>query len=80
MADFYRKGTITTLHKRGERSTADLERGLLPFSERRPLDLILPSLYSGIDMPALPAICQELKEEVSEWALSLCPTLWITND
>ena len=52
----------------------------MPFSERRPLDLILPSLYSGIDMPALPAICQELKEEVSEWALSLCPTLGITND
>ena len=42
MADFYQNGTITTLHNLGERSTEDLERDLLSFSERRPLGLILP--------------------------------------
>ena len=61
MADFYQNGTITTLHNLGERSTADLEQDLLQFSERRPLGLILPSLYSEIQTPALPAIIEELK-------------------
>ena len=49
MTDFYQNGTITTLHNLGERSTADLEQDLLQFSERRPLGLILPSLYSEIE-------------------------------
>ena len=61
MADFYQNGTITTLHNLGERSTADLEQDLVQFSERRPLGLILPSLYSEIETPALPAIIEELK-------------------
>ena len=61
MTDFYQNGTITTLHNLGERSTADLEQDLLQFSERRPLGLILPSLYSEIETPALPAIIQELQ-------------------
>jgi len=61
VADFYQNGTITTLHNLGERSTAELEQELLQFSERRPLGLILPSLYSEIETPALPAIIQELR-------------------
>ena len=61
MTDFYQNGSITTLHNLGERSTADLEQDLMQFSERRPLGLILPSLYSEIDTPALPAIIKELK-------------------
>ena len=61
MTDFYQNGSITTLHNLGERSTADLEQDLLQFSERRPLGLILPSLYSEIDTPALPAIIKELQ-------------------
>ena len=61
MTDFYQNGTITTLHNLGERSTADLEQDLLQFSERRPLGLILPSLYSEIQTPALPGIIEQLK-------------------
>ncbi|MEK9933237.1 MAG: glycosyl transferase [Luminiphilus sp.] len=61
MADFYQNGTITTLHNLGARSTAELEEDLLQFSERRPLGLILPSLYSEIATPALPAIIEELR-------------------
>jgi len=85
VADFYQNGTITTLHNLGERSTADLEQDLLQFSERSSLGLILPSLYSEIDTPALPANLQELisgalvEQALSEWTLSPCQTLWITN-
>ena len=61
MADFYQNGTITTLHNLGERSTTDLEQDLVQFSARRPLGLILPSLYSEIQTPALPAIIEVLK-------------------
>lgn len=61
MADFYQNGTITTLHNLGERSTEDLEKELVSFSERRSLGLILPSLYSEIQTPALPAILGELQ-------------------
>ena len=61
MADFYQTGTITTLHNLGGRSTEDLEKDLSAFSERRALGLILPSLYSEIQTPALPAIIDELQ-------------------
>lgn len=61
MADFYQNGTITTLHNLGGRSTEDLEKDLSAFSERRALGLILPSLYSEIQTPALPAIIDELQ-------------------
>ena len=61
MADFYQNGTITTLHNLGGRSTEDLEKELSAFSERRALGLILPSLYSEIQTPALPAIIDELQ-------------------
>ncbi len=61
MADFYQNGTITTLHNLGGRSTEDLEKDLVSFSERRSLGLILPSLYSEIQTPALPAIVSELQ-------------------
>jgi len=61
VADFYQNGTITTLHNLGGRSTEDLEKDLSAFSERRALGLILPSLYSEIQTPALPAIINELQ-------------------
>ncbi len=62
MADFYQNGSITTLHNLGERSTASLEQDLVQHAERRPLGLILPSLYSEIATPALPKILAELKK------------------
>ena len=62
MADFYQNGSITTLHNLGERSTASLEQDLVQHAERRPLGLILPSLYSEIATPALPNILAELKK------------------
>ena len=60
MADFYQGGTIATLHRLTERPLADLERELASFAARRPLGLILPSLYSELEGPALPRIVREL--------------------
>ncbi len=60
MGDFYQNGIITTLHNLSDRPLEDLERELLNFSRRRPLGLILPSLYSELEGEALPAILGHL--------------------
>ncbi len=61
MADFHQNGIITTLHNLTGRHLADLEGDLVKFSQRRPLGLLLPSLYSELEGPALPNIVQHLK-------------------
>ncbi|MCB1701136.1 MAG: glycosyl transferase [Pseudomonadales bacterium] len=60
MADFYQNGIITTLHNLANRSMEDLEKELVAFSVRRPMALILPSLYSELEGTALPGILDEL--------------------
>ena len=60
MADFYQNGIVTTLHNLSERSIEDLERELLEFSKRRPMALILPSLFSELQGTALPHIIDEI--------------------
>ena len=62
MADFYQNGIITTLHNLSDRPLADLERELLQFSQKRPLALILPSLFSELEGPALSHIIDEICE------------------
>ena len=56
MSDFMQNGVITTLHHLGERSVTELERELVTFSRARPMTLVLPSLYSELEGPALPRI------------------------
>lgn len=60
MADFYQNGIITTLHNLVDRPIEDLEAELLGFSKRRPMALILPSLFSELEGSALPAIIDEI--------------------
>tara|TARA_R110002049_G_scaffold237077_4_gene410167 strand:- start:7272 stop:8498 length:1227 start_codon:yes stop_codon:yes gene_type:complete len=60
MGDFYQNGIITTLHNLSNRSLQDLEQELMEFSQRRPMALILPSLYSELGGDALPGIIDEL--------------------
>jgi glucosyl-3-phosphoglycerate synthase len=60
MGDFYQNGIITTLHNLADRPLEDLERELQEFSSRRPMALILPSLYSELEGEALPRIVDEL--------------------
>lgn len=61
MTDFYQNGIITTLHNLTNRPLFDLEADLVKFSKERPLGLLLPSLYSELEEPALPNIVQEIK-------------------
>lgn len=60
MADFYQNGIVTTLHNLTRRPVEELDQELLSFSEKRPLGLILPSLYSELEGEALPKIVEEL--------------------
>ncbi len=60
MGDFYQNGIITTLHNLASRPLEDMERELTAFGRRRPMGLILPSLYSELEGEALPKIVDEL--------------------
>ncbi|MEC8428259.1 MAG: glycosyl transferase, partial [Pseudomonadota bacterium] len=61
MGDFYQNGIITTLHNLSHRSLDDLEEELHRFVKKRPMSLVLPSLYSELEGEALPHIVQQLK-------------------
>jgi len=60
VGDFFQNGVITTLHHLRQRSLETLEQELLEFSKLRPMSLVLPSLYSELNGPALENIIQEL--------------------
>jgi len=60
MADFYQNGIVTTLHNLSRRPLEDLENELREFSKRRPMSLILPSLFSELEGPALGNIVEHL--------------------
>ncbi|MAR89295.1 MAG: glycosyl transferase [Pseudomonadota bacterium] len=62
MGDFYQNGIITTLHNLRSRSLEDLEKELMSFKKHRPMSLVLPSLYSELEGPALQNIVDELKQ------------------
>jgi len=62
VADSFQSGTITTLHNIVDRPLEDIEEELVAFSETRPLGLILPSLYSELERPALTRIVDELEK------------------
>lgn len=73
MADFYQNGTVTTLHNLAQRKPEHLEAELLAFSKKRPLGLILPSLFSELEGKALPDIISKIKgvEYLSEIVIGL---------
>jgi glucosyl-3-phosphoglycerate synthase len=62
MADFYQNGIITTLHNLEDRSIEELESELVNFSNKRPLGLILPSLFSELEGKALPDTIEHIKQ------------------
>ncbi|MBM6551963.1 glycosyl transferase [Marinomonas ostreistagni] len=62
MGDFSQNGIITTLHNLSQRSLEDLERELCEFSDKRPMALILPCLYSELQTDAMPNIINHLKK------------------
>ena len=62
MGDFYQNGIITNFHNLTKRPVDELEKELISFSKQRPMSLVLPSLFSELEGPALPGIISELKE------------------
>jgi glucosyl-3-phosphoglycerate synthase len=60
--DFFQNGAITTLHMLCRRPIEEMEAELKGFSAERPMALILPSLYSELEGPALPKIVDELRQ------------------
>jgi glucosyl-3-phosphoglycerate synthase len=61
MADFFQHGDITTLHRLTDRPLDEMEQELASFTEKKPVGLILPSLFSELTGPALPHILDELQ-------------------
>lgn len=60
MGDFHQNGNIATLHNLANRPVEDLEQDLIEFSRHRPMGLVIPSLYSELQTPALQNIVREL--------------------
>lgn len=61
MSDFHQTGVVATLHHLGNADPERLERELVTLSKIRPLALVLPSLYSELEGPALRGIIEELR-------------------
>lgn len=62
MGDFYQTGLVATFHRLGKDNIERLERELEGFARHRPIGLVLPSLYSELEGPALPLIVEQLKQ------------------
>lgn len=62
MADFHQNGIISTLHNLTDRSVESLEAELMSFRSANPMALVLPSLFSELEGPALKHIVDELCE------------------
>lgn len=62
MSDFYQNGVITNFHNLTHRSVTSLEKELVRFSRKRKMGLILPSLFSELEGPALSNIVDELAQ------------------
>tara|TARA_Y100000815_G_scaffold112052_1_gene100702 strand:- start:282 stop:1493 length:1212 start_codon:yes stop_codon:yes gene_type:complete len=62
MGDFQQPGHVATLHNFGTWSPSDLERHVEAFSATRKINLILPSLFSELEAPALDNIVNTLSE------------------
>jgi len=62
MADFHQGGAVATLHNLTHRAVDELEAELVRFSKRRPMGLLLPSLFSELETDAMPKIISEVKQ------------------
>lgn len=63
MSDFYQVGVIATFHRLDDRPDGleQVEAELQRFAIQRPISLVLPSLASEFDGPALPRILEQLR-------------------
>ncbi len=63
MSDFYQVGVIATFHRLDDRPDGleQVEAELQRFAIQRPMSLVLPSLASEFEGPALPCILEQLR-------------------
>ena len=73
MSDFHQNGLVTVLHRLGASNLDLLEKELERHAATNPIALVLPSLYSELENPALKHIVQVLKDipYVNEIVISL---------
>ncbi len=62
MSDFYHNGEIATLHLLKKDNLEQLEKDLRIFAKKKPIALILPSIYEELRGKALPRIMDFLKD------------------
>lgn len=60
MADFHQNGSVATLHNLTRIPVETMEAQLRAFAATRKISLILPSLFSELEVPALAGIIDEL--------------------
>jgi glucosyl-3-phosphoglycerate synthase len=61
MSDFYQTGVISTLHRFPGTKLEKMEAELKKFQRQQPVTLLLPSLWTEFEGPAMPRIVEELK-------------------
>jgi glucosyl-3-phosphoglycerate synthase len=61
LADFYQTGVISTLHRFASSKPERMESELKKFQRHQPVTLLLPSLWSEFEGPAMPRIVETLK-------------------
>jgi glucosyl-3-phosphoglycerate synthase len=61
LADFYQTGVISTLHGFSVNKTERMESELKRFQRHQPITLLLPSLWSEFEGPAMPRIVDTLR-------------------
>ncbi|HMM34992.1 MAG TPA: glycosyl transferase, partial [Thermoanaerobaculia bacterium] len=62
MSDFAQYGPITTLTGLGNRPLVELEDALVRYTRRNKAALLIPSLVSELERPALLQICDEIAQ------------------
>jgi len=62
MGEFSQNGVVANLHDFSIRTTDQIEKDLEKFSKTRPMELILPCLYSELEGDALPKIVNEISK------------------
>ena len=62
MSDFAQNGPITTLTRLGNRPLVELEDALVRHTRRNRAALLIPSLISELERPALLKICDEIAQ------------------
>jgi glucosyl-3-phosphoglycerate synthase len=75
MGDFFQNGVVATFHRLGQPGLERLEAGLAQIAKVRGISLVLPSLFSELEKPALRQIVEELRsvKYVREIVVTLGP-------